>query len=75
MTLPTVSAERVTTLLDAVAVLAVAVGVTGGLWTWWQWWSLVAGGALLLFLSAVSVAIQRGPAPKPAPRPDTVHIR
>jgi hypothetical protein len=63
MTSPNRSAETfgrvVTTMLDAVALLAIAAGFAGGLWRFVGWWALALGGVVLLFGSVVAAAMQR----------------
>lgn len=49
--------DRVTTGLDVLAILAVVVGVTGGLWPWLGWFALAVGGLLLAAASQVVVRV------------------
>jgi hypothetical protein len=63
---------RVSVALDAVAALAMAVGVAGGLWQWINWFGIAIGGALLtviIYLAAVWRDASASPG-KPLPPAD-----
>ena len=52
--------DAVTTLLDAIAVLLIAAGVTFGLWTYIDGWALAAGGAVVLAGSQIAEYMDGG---------------
>ena len=57
--------ERITDALDVLGLLALAVGVAGGLWSFIGWTSIAAGGAIVLIGSALAASRDRPPKVKP----------
>jgi hypothetical protein len=81
-----VGAHRVSLVLDAVAVLAVAAGVAWGLWRWLGPFSLAVGGVVVGVLVHLSEEVRKprplrqpgrraGSGPPPGPtHPGTLHV-
>jgi len=57
--------ERASLLLDLIGLIAIATGISGGLWQWLGPWALCVGGAVVLAGSAFA---SRTPKPKADPQ-------
>lgn len=49
--------QKITTLFDSLAVLAISVGVAGALWPYIAWVSLVVSGFIILGASALAARV------------------